>query len=46
MPRIGWLTVSLLLVAFIWGLHRRSQLEMSGQKAVQMLFVPSVEQGT
>lgn len=38
--------VSLLLVAFIWGLNRRSQLEMSGQKAVQMLFVPSVEQGT
>jgi len=46
MPRIGWLLVSLLFVAFIWGLHRRSQLEMSGPKAVQMLFVPSVEQGT
>ncbi len=46
MPRIGWLVVCLLLVAFIWGLHRRSQLVMSGQKAVQMLFVPSVEQGT
>jgi ABC-type phosphate/phosphonate transport system substrate-binding protein len=46
MPRIGWLVVGLLLIAFIWGLHRRSQLEMSGQKAVQMLFVPSVEQGT
>jgi ABC-type phosphate/phosphonate transport system substrate-binding protein len=46
MPRIGWLVVGLLLAAFIWGLHRRSQLEMSGQKAVQMLFVPSVEQGT
>jgi len=46
MPRIGWLVVGLLFVAFIWGLHRRSQLEMSGQKAVQMLFVPSVEQGT
>jgi phosphonate transport system substrate-binding protein len=45
-PRIGWLVVGLLFVAFIWGLHRRSQLEMSGQKAVQMLFVPSVEQGT
>jgi phosphonate transport system substrate-binding protein len=46
MPRIGWLVVCLLFLAFIWGLHRRSQLEMSGQKAVQMLFVPSVEQGT
>jgi phosphonate transport system substrate-binding protein len=43
---LGWLLVSLLLIAFIWGLHRRSQLEMRGQKAVQMLFVPSVEQGT
>jgi phosphonate transport system substrate-binding protein len=45
-PRFGWLVVGLLLIAFIWGLHRRSQLEMSGQRAVQMLFVPSVEQGT
>ncbi len=34
------------MVAFIWGLRHRSQLEMRGQKAVQMLFVPSVEQGT
>ena len=46
MPRIGWLLVGLLLVAFIWGLNRRSQLVTRGQKAVQMLFVPSVEQGT
>ncbi len=46
MPRVGWLVVGLFLVAFIWGMHHRSQLEMSGQKAVQMLFVPSVEQGT
>ena len=46
MPRVGWTVVGLLLVVFIWGLHRRAQLEMSGQKAVQMLFVPSVEQGT
>ncbi len=45
-PRIGWLVVSLALIAFLWGLRHRSQLEMSGQKAVQMLFVPSVEQGT
>jgi ABC-type phosphate/phosphonate transport system substrate-binding protein len=45
-PRIGWLFVSLSLAAFIWGLHRRSQLETRGQRAVQMLFVPSVEQGT
>jgi ABC-type phosphate/phosphonate transport system substrate-binding protein len=35
-----------LLVVFVWGLHRRSSLEASGQQAVQMLFVPSVEQGT
>lgn len=38
--------IALLLVFFIWGLRHRSQLEMKGQKAVQMLFVPSVEQGT
>ena len=46
MPRIGWLVVSLLFVFFVWGLHRRASLEVSGQRAVQMLFVPSVEQGT
>lgn len=46
LPRIGWLVVIALLVAFVWGLRHRSQLEMSGQQAVQMLFVPSVEQGT
>jgi phosphonate transport system substrate-binding protein len=46
LPVFGWFVVGLLLVVFIWGLHRRSQLEMRGQKAVQMLFVPSVEQGT
>jgi len=46
MPSLGWLVVGLLLIAFMWGLHRRSQLEMSGPRAVQMLFVPSVEQGT
>jgi ABC-type phosphate/phosphonate transport system substrate-binding protein len=45
-PRLGWLVVALALLAFLWGLRHRSQLEMSGQKAVQMLFVPSVEQGT
>lgn len=38
--------VIVLLFAFVWGLNRRSRLEASGQKAVQMLFVPSVEQGT
>ncbi len=42
----GWVVVGLLLIAFIWGLGHRAQLEMRGQKAVQMLFVPSVEQGT
>jgi len=46
MPRLGWLVIGLLLVAFVWGLNRRSQLEMSGERPVQMLFVPSVEQGT
>jgi len=38
--------VILLFITFGWGLNRRSRLEASGQKAVQMLFVPSVEQGT
>jgi len=45
-PWIGWAVVIALLVAFIWGVQRRSSLEASGQQAVQMLFVPSVEQGT
>jgi len=46
MPAVGWSMVAVLLVLFAWGLHRRSTLEVSGQEAVQMLFVPSVEQGT
>ncbi len=46
LPRVGWLVIALLMVFFIWGLRHRSQLEMKGQKAIQMLFVPSVEQGT
>jgi len=45
-PWIGWALVIALFVVFVWGLQRRSSLEASGQKAVQMLFVPSVEQGT
>jgi phosphonate transport system substrate-binding protein len=45
-PRIGWLVVIVLLAWFVWGLHRRATLEVRGQRAVQMLFVPSVEQGT
>ena len=45
-PRVGWTVASLLLVVFVWGLHRRAVLEVAGQEAVQMLFVPSVEQGT
>jgi len=45
-PWVGWAVVIALLVTFVWGLNRRSRLESSGQKAVQMLFVPSVEQGT
>ena len=46
MPRVGWLVVAALLVFFVWGLNRRASLEIRGQEAVQMLFVPSVEQGT
>lgn len=46
LPRIGWLVVIGLLALFIWGLQRRARLEATGQEAVQMLFVPSVEQGT
>jgi ABC-type phosphate/phosphonate transport system substrate-binding protein len=46
MPRVGWLIVAALLVFFVWGLNRRARLEVRGQEAVQMLFVPSVEQGT
>jgi len=45
-PWVGWAVVIALLATFVWGLNRRSRLEASGQKAVQMLFVPSVEQGT
>ncbi len=44
--RVGWLVVVLLLVAFVAGLERRRALSASGQRAIQMLFVPSVEQGT
>lgn len=46
LPRIGWLVVIGLLVAFGWGLRHRALLEARGEQAVQMLFVPSVEQGT
>jgi len=46
LARVGWLVVIALLALFIWGLQRRARLEATGQEAVQMLFVPSVEQGT
>jgi ABC-type phosphate/phosphonate transport system substrate-binding protein len=46
MPRIGWTVVVLLLVFFVWGLQRRARLEATGERPIQMLFVPSVEQGT
>ncbi len=46
MPRIGWTVMVLLTVVFVWGLHRRSVLEVRGDRAITMLFVPSVEQGT
>jgi ABC-type phosphate/phosphonate transport system substrate-binding protein len=45
-PRVGWLVVIALLALFMWGLQRRARLEATGQEAVQLLFVPSVEQGT
>jgi phosphonate transport system substrate-binding protein len=45
-PRVGWLVVILLLAFFIWGINRRARIERSSQRAIQMLFVPSVEQGT
>jgi len=38
--------VVLLAGWFVWGLQRRAALEVRGQEAVRMLFVPSVEQGT
>ncbi len=46
MPRIGWTVIIILTVVFVWGLHRRSVLEVRGDRAITMLFVPSVEQGT
>lgn len=46
MPKVGFLLAVLLFAFFVWGLNRRSRLEIRGQEAVQMLFVPSVEQGT
>jgi ABC-type phosphate/phosphonate transport system substrate-binding protein len=46
LARVGWLVVIALLALFIWGVQRRARLEATGQAAVQMLFVPSVEQGT
>ncbi len=45
-PWVGWVVVVALLAAFLWGLNRRARLEASGEQAVNMLFVPSVEQGT
>ena len=44
--RVGWVVVLTLAVVFVWGLQRRARLEVRGHEAVQMLFVPSVEQGT
>ena len=46
LPRVGLLIVVALFVFFVWGLNRRARLEVRGQEAVRMLFVPSVEQGT
>jgi len=46
LPRVGLLVVVALFVFFVWGLNRRARLEVRGEEAVRMLFVPSVEQGT
>lgn len=46
LPRIGWTLVIALTVVFVWGLQRRARLEITGDQAIRMLFVPSVEQGT
>ena len=46
MPRIGWTLVVLSFGIFVWGLERRSRLEVRGEGVIRMLFVPSVEQGT
>ncbi len=40
------MVVVALLATFLWGLNRRARLESAGEQAVNMLFVPSVEQGT
>ena len=44
--RLGWGLVFLSFVGFLAGIHRRAQLEASGESVIRMLFVPSVEQGT
>jgi len=46
LARVGWVVLALGLVVFVWGVQRRARLEITGEDAVQMLFVPSVEQGT
>ena len=45
-PRLGWLLVLAVFVAFVWGMQRRGRLEAQGSEVIRMLFVPSVEQGT
>lgn len=45
-PRVGWALVTVILIAFGWGLSRRQRLETEAGEVVRMLFVPSVEQGT
>ena len=45
-PRLGWILVVLVFVAFVWGMNRRARLEATGDDVIRMLFVPSVEQGT
>ena len=46
LPRIGWTLVVLFFAVFVWGLERRSRLQVSQDQIIRMLFVPSVEQGT
>ena len=46
LPRIGWTLAVLFFAVFVWGLERRSRLQVSDEQIIRMLFVPSVEQGT
>ncbi len=44
--RLGVVVVLAIFAIFVWGLHRRTVLQQSGDEVIRLLFVPSVEQGT